>query len=124
MNSNIITFTVDDDTYDVPVEDIKKWVAALRSGEYKQGKGALQSKDGYCCLGVGCDIFIPKDKQVLDPMGLLMGSYPNSQLLAPSWLPAINLDYSNKNKTMLSTLNDNGKSFDEIADLIEKEYLK
>lgn len=30
------------------------WVAALRSGDYKQGKGALRCKqdDTYCCLGV------------------------------------------------------------------------
>ena len=32
--------------------DVKaKWVAALRSGDYKQGKGTLLDKDNeYCCL--------------------------------------------------------------------------
>jgi hypothetical protein len=31
----------------------KEWVAALRSGKYPQGTGALRSKDDhYCCLGV------------------------------------------------------------------------
>jgi hypothetical protein len=30
----------------------EKWVAALRSGEYKQTKGYLRNKKGYCCLGV------------------------------------------------------------------------
>jgi hypothetical protein len=35
-----------------------KWVAALRSGEYKQSKSVLRSKDdGYCCLGVLCDLY-------------------------------------------------------------------
>lgn len=44
------------------------WVGALRSGAYKQGKGALVSKtfsaDGtaeglvFCCLGVLCDVAI------------------------------------------------------------------
>ncbi len=31
-----------------------KWIAALRSGEYKQAKGCLRDRDsgGYCCLGV------------------------------------------------------------------------
>lgn len=29
-----------------------KWVNALRSGEYKQGKEALFDGEGYCCLGV------------------------------------------------------------------------
>lgn len=36
-----------------------KLVAALRSGEYKQIKGQLKSGDGFCCLGVACDIFDP-----------------------------------------------------------------
>lgn len=43
-------------------ESARKWVQALRSGEYKQGIGALKglNKDGeqtYCCLGVACDIY-------------------------------------------------------------------
>lgn len=33
-----------------------KWVADLRSGNYKQGCGALKDGDKYCCLGVLCDI--------------------------------------------------------------------
>lgn len=37
-----------------------KWTEALRSGEYPQGKRALQvrgdSEEGYCCLGVACEI--------------------------------------------------------------------
>lgn len=39
-----------------------KWVGALRSGKYKQGKVALEivRKDGVkrnCCLGVACRVF-------------------------------------------------------------------
>lgn len=43
-------------------EDVaKKWVEALRSGKYRQGKGRLRQTDHtnhgrYCCLGVLCDI--------------------------------------------------------------------
>lgn len=34
-----------------------KWIEALESGEYKQGKLQLKSSSGtYCCLGVACDI--------------------------------------------------------------------
>lgn len=33
-----------------------KWVAALRSGEYQQAKEWLKTNDGFCCLGVLCDI--------------------------------------------------------------------
>ena len=34
-----------------------KWLEALRSGRYRQGKWALRNSDEtYCCLGVLCDI--------------------------------------------------------------------
>jgi hypothetical protein len=34
-----------------------KWVTALLSGEYKQGKGWLRSRnEEFCCLGVLCDL--------------------------------------------------------------------
>lgn len=32
------------------------WVAALRSGEYRQTTLQLRAGDGYCCLGVLCDL--------------------------------------------------------------------
>ena len=35
----------------------EKWVEALESGEYKQGKTYLRdSEDKYCCLGVACEV--------------------------------------------------------------------
>lgn len=34
-----------------------RWIEALESGKYRQGKHALQTRDGgFCCLGVLCDI--------------------------------------------------------------------
>ncbi|KGM36161.1 hypothetical protein [Inquilinus limosus] len=41
------------------------WVAALRSGEYKQGKGRLRSyhAPSYCCLGVACDVFLKLEER-------------------------------------------------------------
>jgi len=37
----------------------QKWVDALRSGDYKQGRRALYDgvTDSFCCLGVACDLF-------------------------------------------------------------------
>lgn len=40
----------------------QKWVAALRSGEYKQGQKRLRNEEGfgdvtYCCLGVLVDLY-------------------------------------------------------------------
>jgi len=34
-----------------------KWIEALRSGKYKQGRFKLRTRDDcYCCLGVLCDV--------------------------------------------------------------------
>jgi hypothetical protein len=33
-----------------------RWTAALRSGEYEQGRQCLRSDDEFCCLGVLCDL--------------------------------------------------------------------
>lgn len=40
----------------------KAWLEALRSGEFKQTKGKLRSRNGaYCCLGVACEVLeVPK----------------------------------------------------------------
>jgi hypothetical protein len=35
-----------------------QWLAALRSGGYQQGRRALNSADGFCCLGVLCDLAV------------------------------------------------------------------
>lgn len=38
----------------------RKWIAALRSGKYNQGRCYLRSKtDHFCCLGVLCDLYYP-----------------------------------------------------------------
>lgn len=37
-------------------EHRKQWVAALRSGNYQKIKGRLKRDEGFCCLGVACDI--------------------------------------------------------------------
>lgn len=49
------------------IEWKKKWVKALRSGEYKQGRTKLRSLDDkFCCLGVLCNL--------VDPLGWIKSS--------------------------------------------------
>ena len=52
-------------------ELVKDWIAALRSGEYRQGHGQLRYQPGieygeeqyaYCCLGVAADVAINTGK--------------------------------------------------------------
>ena len=34
-----------------------QWIAALRSGQYKQGHEFLRRDNEFCCLGVLCDLY-------------------------------------------------------------------
>jgi hypothetical protein len=35
---------------------LDKWLTALESGDYKQGHGRLRTDQGFCCLGVLCEV--------------------------------------------------------------------
>lgn len=107
-----------------------KWVAALRSGEYQQGTGALKSDDKYCCLGVLCDIFAKetgkdwtalKDSPVMEFDGAT-GLPPNA---VSEWagLQTMNpIVLEGTIATTLSNMNDGlGASFQTIARLIEEQ---
>jgi hypothetical protein len=53
-----------------PVPTMKRevrdlWVAALRDTDtYPQTKGALHNSDGYCCLGVLCEVAVKAGVQI------------------------------------------------------------
>jgi hypothetical protein len=95
-------------------ENVKKWVAALRSGEYKQGQFAMHKPDdSHCCLGVARTLM--EDKSNVDAYGAV-----------GEWLGAKQGDYRVYGGCEeFVQLNDNdGKSFAEIADYIEDECLE
>lgn len=115
-------------------KNAKRWVAALRSGEYKQTKNKLRSEDAFCCLGVACDLFVNGNKW--ETYGYVTakldrevegGSRPHCTFYSmppASIMEKMGLDIdviadvhfiSN-----LATKNDNGVPFTEIADQIEK----
>lgn len=109
---------------EIPIDEFNTWIAALRSGEYKQGTGRLQSETGYCCLGVACKVLIPDDKLKLKDNGFLNGGYPLSQPNTPRWLKHINDDFYRKTDGYLDDLNDKGRlTFNDIADLLEAVYV-
>lgn len=110
-------------------EPQKRWVAALRGGEFKQCRGQLSKNGGYCCLGVVCEIF--REELSLEKHELTFGdgySYNESY----QYLPCKVKEYLALNTTegyfrkkdgkgeYLSNLNDDGASFEEIADIIEE----
>jgi hypothetical protein len=107
----------------IPIKQLKKWIAALDSGEYKQGIHRLQSGDNkYCCFGVGCMVFVPKTKRYMYG-SWLSGTHADSQTFAPEWLKEINDDFQKKTGTFLTDLNDHGYTFPEIATLLELVYI-
>lgn len=113
-----------------------KWIAALRSGEYKQGGGALRSDDNsYCCLGVLCDIIDPnawhgdawekggERGYYLIPDGIA------KSVLGHTWSGEVNQDGSTDiedrdgGEVPLTYLNDSGLfTFDQIADVIDYAF--
>lgn len=107
----------------------QEWINALRSGKYKQGRSKLRHDDHFCCLGVLCDL-VNKDN---------WQEHPHYNL-PPSWvdmtgtynagglpIPLGERLFTAKNHSVsdvfyfLALKNDNGYSFEEIADYIEAE---
>lgn len=106
----------------------KKWVDALRSGEYEQGQGGLRSTtDKFCCLGVLTDLCIKEglaeDWEIGDECWWEAEGYAG--YTPPSVHEATGAGFSSSIPGMghLATLNDDvGLSFEEIADLIEEHF--
>jgi hypothetical protein len=109
------------------VPEIKKrWLEALRSGKYKQGKKLLRSYNNeFCCLGVLQDLVEP-DEWILriEEFSRHVPRYCYQTTDAYwSQLSREVLEHVNLSKTdmiTLSVLNDNGISFEEIAQWIEE----
>ena len=90
----------------------EKWISALRSGKYEQGKRHLSLDNCYCCLGVLLEV---------DQAGGCGKHYgldeDHDEMLFGEELDRFGL--SDRSANELARLNDGGCSFDEIADWIE-----
>jgi hypothetical protein len=126
-----------------------KWLAALRSGEYQQTDSCLRDAKGFCCLGVLTDLYIkenPGAEAVWQPITgtgtagqqeffqhmdggddeeVVMGYTEEAELPRPvmRWAglnsqdPHIRTDV--QESLSLIGMNDGGKTFPEIANVIE-----
>lgn len=113
---------------------MEKWVKALRSGEYKQTQGELVSADdSFCCLGVLCNIsdvgeWVKYNDLSLDSSEEWYYECPHES--TNQWLPNDVMDWAGMNSSIgemgaeepLTELNDGGKTFNQIADIIEENY--
>jgi hypothetical protein len=122
---------------------VRLFVAALRSGEYEQGRGALQralpfGEQRFCCLGVACEVAIREGVPVT--VTSMMGDghkgyiqYDNTG----SWLPASVQGWYGFDASQPYVLDDAGewvgvielndglcKKFPYIADAFERTYLE
>lgn len=110
----------------------KEWVAALRSGEYKQGTGQLRDLENqFCCLGVLCNLHA-KAKPKFAAKQLEQEAYGDESAV----LPKIVQNWSGIREPMgefnngrvkseycdLAGMNDSGEDFEYIADFIEKNW--
>jgi hypothetical protein len=107
-------------------KNIKKWVEALRSGEYRQTRGKLRTSKtngGYCCLGVLCDVFQKetgvgewKNSPPYQENMKFLNQAENPPIKVRKW---VGLNYKEMKK--LIALNDGSHyNFAKIADYIEK----
>lgn len=114
-----------------------KWADALESGKFSQTKGTLFDGEGYCCLGVACVLagkkfesddgghfyFIKGDstsavlpEDVMEEIGM---NNPSGHIQGKKNPFAKAGDVSDFE---LTTINDEGVSFKEIAKIIRKYY--
>jgi hypothetical protein len=124
------------------------WLDALRSGEYQQGQGVLRSENNeYCCLGVLCDLYQKQtgdmhwnshaekvaDREVdgelahfysydfgNEKIGYYAFAMPPQEVFNWSGLYGDStLKGEDGKEYSLPEMNDGGKTFEEIAQLIE-----
>jgi len=112
-------------------ETIKtKWVAALRSSEFKQGKNTLKMGDEYCCLGVLCELYRREvggaewelsQSCETGTVDTFLGKWDKPAEPVRTWAEMLEANPEIPAfQTSLTELNDTGKTFSEIADIIEK----
>ena len=108
--------------YSLPREFAEKWVKALRSGEYKQGRGLLHSNFGYCCLGVAGFICGATNEMLKYAGGYLHTEpiYFNQDVIKNIPVELHGTRSRNELIYELTVMNDGGTDFPHIADWIEQ----
>ena len=119
------------------------WVGALRSDDYTQTRKALHDAEGHCCLGVLCDLAVkqgalpelrwyesdsrPGVYDITDGQEGFRSSFPYflydwAFTKKPTTGRGLMTNFDREQGQSLACMNDQGFSFKEIADIIEKEF--
>lgn len=104
----------------------EEWLEALRSGDYPQTQDHLHDGEGYCCLGVLCDLHRNgfRWKKQVGGHYLFGDDYHHSTGLV---IEPLSRQITKEGRgsefdaaqDALVTLNDQGFTFEEIADIVE-----
>ena len=119
----------------MPKKTLKKWLEALRSGDYRQtSTGTLCAIDRkgpkFCCLGVLEHVLTGGVET--ESGGKYFRQYPTKE-----WLEENKISFTNSNghaindpiveydgrEVNISQINDNGSKFVTIANIIEKQFV-
>lgn len=115
-------------------DNVRKWIKALRSGEYKQTTGVLRRRYfdsttasegiGYCCLGVVCDIFKPEDAKWEPNTNGKFTLFDARYDVPQEIMDITGIEFAQfhawNDGLGFVELNDNrGATFDEIADMLD-----
>jgi len=95
------------------LENNRQWIAALRSGQYKQCRARMHDNGAHCCLGVAGVLFPEIDTQ---------GKYPNPKFEDIFGYHCYKTFFVSSNlcNRRLDKMNDDLKwTFPQIADAIE-----
>ena len=117
-----------------------KWVAALRSGDYEQGRGQLNRDGKFCCLGVLSDIVkdelnavwvewgngyayhapaVSEQEAAVLPISVInLVGMPNPSGTLPSGYRA-RYDVRQLSIGLTALNDDEGLTFDQIADVVD-----
>ena len=123
----------------------QKWIDALRSGKYEQGSEKLRSVEGYCCLGVLCDLYAKEKENQWEFCGneetnlqrhdywyfdgegeflpFTVSDWAGLNTNNPKMRIVVEDDYIGEyfDTDEIANLNDSGYTFSKLADLIEEQ---
>lgn len=107
----------------------ERWAAELKSGKYKQTRRHLKDIDGYCCLGVLCEIYLEEtgDGNWIEADYTFQNFVTKSET-SSGVLPTVVKDWAGmrtfnggfNSSRALASDNDEGLSFSKIANTILK----
>jgi hypothetical protein len=107
----------------------QQWITALQSGEYEQTDSVLRlgTTNRFCCLGVLCDLHSKSTGNEWSHAGYYLHEGSQLPVEVAEWAGLLETVEHPQDPdcyqrgVRFSELNDNGVTFDEIAQLIEEE---